>query len=50
MMTIFDYNYQNSFRLCFVRVDFHCRLIFTCVNEIEAIYERPRVYVKVERG
>ena len=23
---------------------------FACVNEIEAMYERPRVNVKVERG
>ena len=34
-----------------VRVDFHCRVIFPCVNnEIEAMYERPRVNVKGERG
>ena len=40
-------------------VDFHCRVMFPCegtpvkftrVNEIEAMYERPRVNVKVERG
>ena len=23
-----------------VRVDFHCRVVFTCVDKIEAIYER----------
>ena len=38
-----------------VEVDFHCRVIltlenFSCVNEIEAMYESPRVNVKVERG
>ena len=24
-------------------VDFHCRVIFTCVNKIEAIYERSLI-------
>ena len=41
-----------------LKVDIHCRVIFTCgkrvkftcVNEIEAMYERPRVNTKVERG
>ena len=33
-----------------LKVDFHCRVIFTCVNEIEAMYERPRVNAKVVRG
>ena len=33
-----------------VRVDFHSRVIFPCVNEVEAMYERPRVNMKVERG
>ena len=23
-----------------VRVDFHCRVVFTCVDKIEAMYER----------
>ena len=36
-----------------LRVDFHCRVIFTCVkfmfaNKIEAMYERSHVSVKVE--
>lgn len=31
-----------------VRVDFHHRVIFTCVKKIEAMYEVSRV--KVERG
>ena len=31
-------------------VDFHCRVIFPCVNEIEAMYERSRMNVKVQRG
>ena len=26
--------------LTFLRVDFHSRVIFTCVNKIEALYER----------
>ena len=41
-----------------LKVDFHCRVSFTCgrrvkftcVYEIEAMYERPRVNAKVERG
>ena len=33
-----------------LRVDIRCRVIFPCVNEIVAMYERPRVNVKVERG
>ena len=40
-----------------LRIDFHCRVIVPCertlnlhVNEIEAMYERPRVNAKVERG
>ena len=31
-----------------VRVNFHCRVNFTCVNQIEAMYGRSRVNVKVE--
>ena len=31
-----------------VRVNFHCRVNFTCVNKIEAMYGRSRVNVKVE--
>ena len=31
-----------------VRVDFHSRVIFTCVNEIEAMYERLWVNAKIE--
>lgn len=33
------------------KVDFHCRLIFTCVthvNEIEAIFGRSRLHLKVQ--
>ena len=30
------------------KVDFHRHVIFTRINEIEAIYERSRVNVKVE--
>ena len=33
-----------------LRVDFHCDVIVTCVNEREAMYERPGVNVKVSRG
>jgi len=31
-------------------MDFHCRVILLLVNKIEAMYERPRVNVKIERG
>ena len=24
----------------YLRVDFHCRVVFTCVDKIEAMYER----------
>ena len=27
---------------------FHCRVILSCVNKIEVMYERPRLKVKVE--
>ena len=30
-----------------MKVDFHCRVIFTCVNKIEAMYGRSCVNVKV---
>lgn len=30
-------------------MDFHCRVILTCVNKRNALYERPRENVKVER-
>ena len=33
-----------------VRMDFHRRLSLTLVNKMGAVYERPRVNVKVERG
>ena len=33
-----------------VRVDFHCRVIFTRVNIIEVIYERSGVNVKIKRA
>ena len=33
-----------------VKVDFHCQIIFTCINKIEVMYERPRGKVNVERG
>lgn len=33
-----------------LEVDFHCREIFTGVIKIEAMYEKPRVNVKVEQG
>lgn len=36
------YNYTST-----AFVDFHCRVIFVCVNKIEAIYERSPVNVKV---
>ena len=29
-------------------MDFHCRVILTCANKIEAMYERSRVNVKLE--
>ena len=29
-------------------VDFHCRVIFPCVNKIETLYGRSRKYVKIE--
>ena len=32
------------------KVDFHCHVMFTCVNKIEVMYEVSRVNVKVERG
>ena len=32
------------------KVDFHCHVMFTCANKIEAMYEVLRVNVKVERG
>jgi len=32
------------------RVNFYCCVISTCVNKIEAMYERLRVNVKVARG
>ena len=43
-----------SYCLCRIKVDFHCPLIFTFltftrVNEIEAIYEKSRVNVKLKR-
>ena len=31
-----------------VRVDFHSRVIFMCVNEIEAMYERLCINAKIE--
>ena len=31
-----------------IGVNFHCRVNFTCVNKIEAMYGRSRVNVKVE--
>ena len=31
-----------------VRVDFHCRVNFKCVNKIEAMHGRSRVNVKFE--
>ena len=37
---------ENTFHIR-RKVDFHCRVIFTCVNKIEAMYERSRVNVKV---
>ena len=45
--------YERKIYVCTLRVDFHCRVIFTCVNsvcvnEIEAMYERSCVNVKVE--
>lgn len=33
-----------------VNFQFNCRVIFACVNRKEAIYERPHVNVKGERG
>ena len=33
-----------------LRVNFHCGVIVTCEHEIEAIYEKPLVNVKVKRG
>ena len=33
-----------------VRMDFHRRVSLTLVNKMGAVYERPRVNVKVERG
>ena len=38
---------NGDFGAISVRVDFHCRVIFPCVNEIEAMYERPLGKVKV---
>ena len=32
-----------------LKVDFHCGVIFTCVNRIEAMNERSPEKVKVER-
>ena len=29
-------------------MDFHCRVIFPCVNKIETLYGRSRKYVKLE--
>ena len=29
-------------------MDFHCRVIFPCVNKIETLYGRSRKYVKIE--
>ena len=37
-------------REAWFKVDFHCRVIFTCVNKIETMYGRSRVNVIVERG
>ena len=34
---------QEEVRHIRLRVDFHCRVIFTCVNEIEVIYERSLI-------
>ena len=31
-----------------VRVGFYCRVIFTCVNKMEAMYGRSRVLGKIE--
>ena len=33
-----------------LRVNFQCGVIVTCVHEIEAMYERLLVNVKVKRG
>ena len=33
-----------------LRVNFHCGVIVTCEHEIEAMYEKPLVNVKVKRG
>ena len=32
-----------------LRVDFHCCVKLTRVNKIEAMHERPRVHVRIER-
>ena len=33
-----------------IRVDFHCRVIFTSVNKMEAMYRKPHADVKVAPG
>ena len=50
------YNSRNLFETASsiiyprLKVDFHCRVICTRVNTIEAVCESPRVNFKVERG
>ena len=41
------YKKKTTYR---VRVNFHCCVIFMCVNKIEVMYEGPCVNVKVELG
>ena len=44
---IFQQGARNMFLLS-LKVDFHCGVIFTCVNRTEAVYERSRENVKVK--
>ena len=42
--------YSGDLQHFSIRVDFHCRVKFTRLNKIEAMYECSRVNVRVERS
>lgn len=58
MLTLHVVQSSQSLKLFCLRVDFRCHLIFfvptrqkfTCVNEMEVMYEKPRADLKVEQG
>ena len=45
-----DIRYSENIAVNSLKAHFHCRLIFTCVNKIDAMAGLSRVSVTVERG